>query len=56
MALYDYYFYCFRFYDPLSGCVLLDGVDIRGLQLKWYRSNVGLVSQVGFRVRLGFNN
>jgi ATP-binding cassette subfamily B (MDR/TAP) protein 1 len=26
-----------RFYDPSSGCVTLDGVDIRRLQLKWLR-------------------
>lgn len=34
-----------RFYDPLSGSVRLDGVDIRNLNLKWLRSQVGLVSQ-----------
>ena len=34
-----------RFYDPLSGSVLLDGVDIRNLNLKWLRSQIGLVSQ-----------
>jgi ATP-binding cassette subfamily B (MDR/TAP) protein 1 len=26
-----------RFYDPTSGAVLLDGVDIRMLQLRWLR-------------------
>jgi ATP-binding cassette subfamily B (MDR/TAP) protein 1 len=26
-----------RFYDPTSGAVLLDGVDIRRLQLRWLR-------------------
>jgi ATP-binding cassette, subfamily B (MDR/TAP), member 1 len=35
-----------RFYDPAAGCVLLDGVDIRSLKLRWLRSQVGLVSQV----------
>ncbi|XP_051121081.1 ABC transporter B family member 15-like [Andrographis paniculata] len=34
-----------RFYDPLSGEILLDGVDIDKLQLKWLRSQMGLVSQ-----------
>ncbi len=30
-----------RFYDPLSGSVRLDGVDIRTLKLSWLRSQVG---------------
>lgn len=34
-----------RFYDPLAGSVRLDGVDIRELNLKWLRSQIGLVSQ-----------
>lgn len=34
-----------RFYDPQSGAVLLDGVDIRSLQLKWLRRHIGVVSQ-----------
>ncbi|RWW47112.1 hypothetical protein BHE74_00046923 [Ensete ventricosum] len=34
-----------RFYDPLAGEILLDGVDIRRLKLKWLRSQMGLVSQ-----------
>ena len=34
-----------RFYDPLTGSVCLDGSDIRGLNLKWLRSQIGLVSQ-----------
>ncbi|KAH9038538.1 P-loop containing nucleoside triphosphate hydrolase protein [Lactarius pseudohatsudake] len=34
-----------RFYDPLSGSVRLDGVDIRNLNLKWLRTQIGLVSQ-----------
>ncbi len=34
-----------RFYDPISGQVLVDGVDIRLLQLRWLRQQVGLVSQ-----------
>ncbi|KAF9242527.1 P-loop containing nucleoside triphosphate hydrolase protein [Melanogaster broomeanus] len=34
-----------RFYDPLSGSVKLDGVNIRDLNIKWLRSQIGLVSQ-----------
>ncbi|KAF3938618.1 hypothetical protein ABW19_dt0202138 [Dactylella cylindrospora] len=34
-----------RFYDPVGGEVLLDGVDIRKLNLKWLRENVSLVQQ-----------
>ncbi|TMW61765.1 hypothetical protein Poli38472_010828 [Pythium oligandrum] len=34
-----------RFYDPQAGEVLLDGQDIRTLNLAWLRSQIGLVSQ-----------
>ena len=34
-----------RFYDPLQGTVTLDGVDIKDLNVKWLRSQIGLVSQ-----------
>lgn len=34
-----------RFYDPQEGAVLLDGVDIKTLNLQWLRSQIGLVSQ-----------
>lgn len=34
-----------RFYDVKSGSITLDGVDIRGLNLKWLREQIGLVSQ-----------
>ncbi|XP_074284679.1 ABC transporter B family member 15-like [Silene latifolia] len=34
-----------RFYDPLGGEILLDGVAIDKLQIKWLRSQMGLVSQ-----------
>lgn len=34
-----------RFYDPLEGSVQLDGTDIRDLNVKWLRSQIGLVSQ-----------
>ncbi|KAL6899793.1 hypothetical protein ACP4OV_006451 [Aristida adscensionis] len=34
-----------RFYDPSAGEVTLDGVDIRLLQLRWLRAQIGIVSQ-----------
>ena len=34
-----------RFYDPQGGTILLDGIDIKLLQLKWFRSQIGLVGQ-----------
>ena len=34
-----------RFYDPQSGAVLIDGVDLRHLQLRWIRGKIGLVGQ-----------
>eukprot|EP00903_Cladosiphon_okamuranus_P019102 g17578.t1 len=34
-----------RFYDPEAGAVLLDGVDIRTLNVAWLRGQIGLVSQ-----------
>ncbi|MQL85301.1 hypothetical protein Taro_017824 [Colocasia esculenta] len=34
-----------RFYDPNQGQVFLDNVDIRTLQLKWLREQIGLVNQ-----------
>ncbi|KAH8104691.1 P-loop containing nucleoside triphosphate hydrolase protein [Cristinia sonorae] len=34
-----------RFYDPLSGTVKLDGNDLKTLNVKWLRSQIGLVSQ-----------
>lgn len=34
-----------RFYEPLSGQILLDGIDIRELDIKWLRHQIGLVNQ-----------
>jgi ABC-type multidrug transport system fused ATPase/permease subunit len=35
-----------RFYDPTSGSILLDGVDLKDLNVAWLREQIGLVSQV----------
>jgi len=37
-----------RFYDPNEGRILIDGVDLRNLQLKSYRRHVGIVPQEPF--------
>ena len=34
-----------RFYDPVKGKVMLDGIDIRDLNVQWLRDQIGLVSQ-----------
>ncbi|XP_037496302.1 ABC transporter B family member 11 isoform X2 [Jatropha curcas] len=34
-----------RFYNPDSGHITLDGIEIQKLQLKWLRQQMGLVSQ-----------
>lgn len=34
-----------RFYEPLSGSIEYDGVNIKDLDLEWLRSNISLVSQ-----------
>lgn len=34
-----------RFYDPLAGEVLIDGINLKEYQLKWIREKIGLVSQ-----------
>lgn len=46
-----------RFYDPQEGHVLLDGVDIKTLQLRWLREQIALVSQepVLFSTSIGEN-
>ncbi|KAM5157175.1 ATP-dependent translocase ABCB1-like isoform 1-T4 [Mantella aurantiaca] len=50
-----------RFYDPLEGEVMMDGQDIRSLNVKWLRDNIGVVSQepilfgttIGENIRFG---
>ncbi|KAG0461346.1 hypothetical protein HPP92_021643 [Vanilla planifolia] len=34
-----------RFYDPVFGLILIDGVEIQKLKLSWLRQQLGLVSQ-----------
>uniref|UniRef100_A0A8C3VFI4 Phosphatidylcholine translocator ABCB4 n=1 Tax=Catagonus wagneri TaxID=51154 RepID=A0A8C3VFI4_9CETA len=34
-----------RFYDPLAGKVLIDGKEIKELNVQWLRAHVGIVSQ-----------
>jgi ATP-binding cassette subfamily B (MDR/TAP) protein 1 len=35
-----------RFYDPSAGSLMVGDVDIRTLPVSWWRSQIGLVSQV----------
>jgi ABC-type multidrug transport system fused ATPase/permease subunit len=34
-----------RFYDPISGAILIDGVDLRDFDVKTFRRKMGVVSQ-----------
>mmetsp|Transcript_21112 Transcript_21112/g.42254 ORF Transcript_21112/g.42254 Transcript_21112/m.42254 type:complete len:1529 (+) Transcript_21112:138-4724(+) len=34
-----------RFYDPDCGCIEFEGVDIRDLNVSWYRDQIGIVQQ-----------
>lgn len=34
-----------RFYDPLDGAVLIDGKDLRNLNVNWLRTQLGVVNQ-----------
>ncbi|GMF63834.1 unnamed protein product [Phytophthora fragariaefolia] len=34
-----------RFYDPNEGTILIDGRDVKTLNIRWLRSQIGLVSQ-----------
>tara|TARA_B100000795_G_scaffold4376_1_gene3079 strand:+ start:94 stop:2181 length:2088 start_codon:yes stop_codon:yes gene_type:complete len=46
-----------RFYDTDGGAVLLDGVDVKNLNVRWLRAQIGLVSQepVLFAGTIGWN-
>ena len=37
-----------RFYDPQAGMITVDGVDLRELNLQWWRRQIGLVLQESF--------
>ncbi|BAY48234.1 ABC transporter-related protein [Scytonema sp. HK-05] len=37
-----------RFYDPISGCITIDGIDLREFDLKSVRKAMGVVSQDTF--------
>jgi ATP-binding cassette subfamily B (MDR/TAP) protein 1 len=34
-----------RFYDPVGGCVYIDGHDVKRLNLRWLRQQISMVSQ-----------
>jgi ABC-type multidrug transport system fused ATPase/permease subunit len=34
-----------RFYDPDEGIILLDGIDLKELDISWLRENIGYVGQ-----------
>jgi ABC-type transport system involved in Fe-S cluster assembly fused permease/ATPase subunit len=34
-----------RFYDPTAGTIMLDGADVRTLNVKWYRQQIGYVGE-----------
>lgn len=34
-----------RFYDPDSGHITVDGIEIQNLQVKWLRQQMGMVGQ-----------
>ena len=38
-----------RWYDPQEGQILLDGQDIRKLNVRWLRSQIGFVQQVSWK-------
>ena len=38
-----------RWYDPQEGQILLDGIDIKKLNVRWLRSQIGFVQQVSYQ-------
>lgn len=44
-----------RFYDPELGGVLVDGTDLRTLNLSWLRGQIGLVSQASGAIDFRFS-
>lgn len=53
-----------RFYDPLSGSIEYEGTDLKELNVKWYRDQIGFVSQeptlfnltIAENIRFGYPN
>jgi len=45
-----------RFYDPTAGCILLDGVDLRELDVRSLRRSMGIVSQDTFLFNTSVRN
>ena len=41
-----------RFYDPSGGRILLDGTDIKQLNIKWLRQQIGLPTKLRHRATL----
>lgn len=37
-----------RFYDPIEGSIIIDGIDLREIDIKSFRKRVGIVSQETF--------
>ena len=37
-----------RFYDPSGGRILLDGTDIKQLNVKWLRQQIGLYAKLRY--------
>lgn len=45
-----------RFYDPTAGCILVDGVDLRELDVRSLRRSMGIVSQDTFLFNTSVRN
>jgi len=53
-----------RFYDPLEGSIMYEGTDLKELNIKWYRDQIGFVSQeptlfnttIGDNIKYGYPN
>ena len=41
-----------RFYDPSGGRILLDGTDIKQLNVKWLRQQIGLFLSASFSLKV----
>jgi ATP-binding cassette subfamily B (MDR/TAP) protein 8 len=34
-----------KFYDPTKGTIMIDGIDLKNLDPKWLRRNIGYINQ-----------